>query len=223
VNGTANLSTGGTLVIEVDDTTTPKNDKLVAVGNLNITDATLDVQATGTPGQSVYLIASYGTLTGTFAVENVPAGYEVDYNYNSTNQIALVSTNPDYDLWAQSFGLDPNNNGAPEFDADDDGLLNRQEYAFGLPPNSGAPASPIVQHLDKTSGKFRYTRRNPDLTGLNYTIQTSTTLQAGSWANDNGAIQQVVQTAGDVQTVEVTLGGTPPAVPRFFVRVAADE
>jgi hypothetical protein len=91
-----------------------------------------------------------------------------------------------------------------------------------LPRRTFPPVTKSIT-TTKTSGKFRYTRRNPDLTGLNYTIQTSTTLQAGSWANDSGASQQVVQTAGDVQTVEVTLGAAPLTDPRFFVRVAADE
>ncbi|GAA5121381.1 hypothetical protein JIN84_00610 [Luteolibacter yonseiensis] len=107
-------------------------------------------------------------------------------------------------------------------DPDGDGLSNLQEYAFGLDPSSGASSSPITVQLDKTAGTFRYTRRDPAVSGLTYTVLTSPGL--AGWATDAGATasQTVVGTTGDVQTVAVTLTGAPLTASSLFVRVKAD-
>ncbi len=106
-------------------------------------------------------------------------------------------------------------------DPDRDGLSNRDEYAFGLNPASGASATPITTPLDRATGTFTYTRRNPALTGMTYTIETSTTLAAGSWTPDAGAKQEVLSTTDDVQKVRVTLSPALLAAPRLFARVVA--
>jgi len=221
VTGAVNLSTGGTLEIEIDDTATPKNDTLAATANLNISGATLTVLPTGPATQGTYIIASYGTLSGTFATTNLPQGYEIDYNHNSTNQIALVNTGApsDYDTWALSFGLNPAGNGAPGEDADGDGLTNEAEYLFGLAPNNGASVSPIVVALDPATGTFTYTRRRPALTGHRYDVTTSNT--TSGWNVDDTAGQQILSTANDVETVRVTLTPALLSASRLFARVEA--
>ena len=73
-----------------------KIDLLDVTGGLNITNATLNLINLGLdpldPMAGPYVFATYGTLTGaSFAsVNNLPAGLEIDYNYNGLNQIALV-------------------------------------------------------------------------------------------------------------------------------------
>ncbi|MCB1131771.1 MAG: autotransporter-associated beta strand repeat-containing protein, partial [Verrucomicrobiae bacterium] len=76
-------SINGALAIEIDGASA---DRLDVTGNLNITNATLALSGTLTADE--YIIASYGTLTGsTFAaITGLPEGYEVDY---SNNQIRL--------------------------------------------------------------------------------------------------------------------------------------
>jgi hypothetical protein len=62
-------------------------------GTLSLAGATLDVTV-GVPDTGLaYIIAHYGTLLGTFATVNgLPSGsWYVDYNYQSLNQIAIVS------------------------------------------------------------------------------------------------------------------------------------
>ncbi|MGD9419678.1 MAG: glycosyl hydrolase family 95 catalytic domain-containing protein [Verrucomicrobiota bacterium JB025] len=106
----------------------------------------------------------------------------------------------------------------PTADHDGDGLGNNEERIWGLDPTSARSATPYATPVDAT-GTFSYTRRAPDLTGLAYTIWTSTDLS--NWAEDNAATQTVESTdANDVETVTVTLGAAP-ADGRLFVRIQA--
>ncbi len=90
------IAAGGTLAIEIDDTQTPMSDTLAVSHALDITGATLDVDATGAPGQFVYVIATYGSLTGTFGViTNMPLGYAVDYAHDGGTAIAIVDSGPE--------------------------------------------------------------------------------------------------------------------------------
>lgn len=221
-SASANFSGGGTLVIELDDAASPKNDTLAVSGSLDITEATLDVLSLGsTPSQTAYVIATYGSLNGEFATTNLPAGYEVNYAYEG-NQIALVRTSSDdYGTWAASFGLNPETTGAPDVDFDGDGLSNRLEYAFGLSPINPASASPVTVPLDPAAGTLTYTRRDPALTGLSYAAQTSTTLAIASWATDGDALHSVIATNDGIQTVRVTLSPALLSNPRLFARIVA--
>jgi autotransporter-associated beta strand protein len=221
VTGTANLSSGGILAIEIDDTATLKNDKLVALGTLDITNATLDVTVNGAAGQPAYIIASYSSLTGEFGTINAP-GFTVDYAYDdgvSTNNIALVSTGGgDYAGWESFYGIA---GAGPAADSDGDTLSNAGEYAFGLDPTSGSSVTPTTVPLNKQTGKFTYTRRKPSLTGLGYSIETS--LNLAGWAVDAGATESVTAVVGDVETVEVTVSAALLTAPKLFVRVLAAQ
>jgi len=105
-------------------------------------------------------------------------------------------------------------------DPDGDGMSNKAEYAFGLDPSSGASCNPIKTPLDKTTGTFSYTRRVG--TGYTYRVWTSTDL-VSPWTEDTTAVQNVDSTAGDVETVTVTLSGFKPlAAQELFMRVSAE-
>ena len=53
-------------------------------------------------------------------------------------------------------------------------------------------------------------------------IDISTALDTAGWSVDPTAVQNVTATVGDVQSVEVTLGGAKPlSPPLLFVRVQA--
>ena len=70
----------------------PGTDILHVTNNLNVTGATLNFALTGTLTAPAYVIATYGTLTGSFAnVLNLPAGYLISYSY-AGNQIALLDS-----------------------------------------------------------------------------------------------------------------------------------
>jgi autotransporter-associated beta strand protein/T5SS/PEP-CTERM-associated repeat protein len=125
-------------------------DKLVVNGALNVSAATLDLAVLGAPTAPALIIASYtGGVPAPFAaVNNLPAGYTVNYAYNdgltSTN-IALVQSTTPYGAWAQSFGLDPLTDGAPGFDKDGDGQVNSVEFALGGSPVSGSDNAKVYR------------------------------------------------------------------------------
>lgn len=137
----ANLSTGGILEIEIDGTATPANDRIVTTGVLNITNATLNLTVAGS-APPVAILATYGSLTGTFATTNgIPAGYNLVYNYNngvSSNNIALVEVGDPYLAWLASFPTLTGANRAPDVDFDGDGLVNGLEFVLGSNPASSA-------------------------------------------------------------------------------------
>lgn len=92
--GTLNLAgdaEAGILRIEINASSA---DRLNVGGNLNLAVMDLAFDQLATPVQTAYVIASYGSRSGTFAsVAGLPAGYSLDYSYNvggSSNHIALV-------------------------------------------------------------------------------------------------------------------------------------
>jgi autotransporter-associated beta strand protein len=127
-----------------------------------------------------------------------------------------------YTDWADTF-LPENDVSDPAGDNDKDGLVNQQEFAFGLSPIDGSSVNPILVQLDKTAGTFTYQRRAN--TGLTYRILTS--MDLASWPEDTTATL-TGQAAGPVdgngnQSVVVTLTGSKPlTATKLFVRVAAD-
>ncbi len=143
--------------------------------------------------------------------------FTLSYVGNAGTAVTLSTPGSDYDDWANSFALlGADRDGTA--DPDGDLLINDDEYAFGLDPTSAASVTPITTPLS-AAGEFSYTRRNPVLSGLTYTIETSTDLS--TWTPDAGATQTVAGTVGDVQTVDVTVTATPVGG-KLFVRAVAN-
>jgi hypothetical protein len=106
---------------------------------------------------------------------------------------------------------------SPTGDPDGDGMTNQQEFAFGLNPASGSSVNPITVPLNPATGTFQYTRLNPAVSGLTYTVLTSANLQ--DWAPDAGAGESIT-TNGDIQTITFTITASPVGG-KLFVRVEA--
>jgi hypothetical protein len=80
----------GTMAVGLDKNATPVSGNLAVAGSLNVSSATLDVSLTGTP-TGTYVIASYDSLTGSFAATNgLPATYKLEMDYKGQKQIAIV-------------------------------------------------------------------------------------------------------------------------------------
>ena len=89
--GNLNFTNGGTFNARVG---AAENDSFFDAGTLTATGGTLALNVIGTPIQNAYVLASYASLTGTFAsVTGLPAGYTLNYSYFdgvTSNHIALV-------------------------------------------------------------------------------------------------------------------------------------
>jgi len=90
---------GGTLVIDVSGTSA---DSISVGGILDTTNATLHFDIGAPVVGGAYVIASYGSLVGTFAtVEGLPSPWWIDYHYLGLNEIAVIAV-PEID--PTSFG-----------------------------------------------------------------------------------------------------------------------
>ncbi len=142
-----------------------------------------------------------------------------NWSFDEASGELTLDVGSDYDDWVTANGVI----GGETDDDDSDGLTNFEEYAFGLDPTGGSSVNAISIPLDKSTGKFRYTRRaTPAVTGLAYTVWTSTDLS--TWSEDAGATasQTVTGTAGEVETVEATITGALPLTqPKLFIQVRA--
>jgi hypothetical protein len=224
----ANLSTGGVLEIEIDDTATPKCDKLAVTGTLNVTSAKLNLLPVGTPTAPVYVIASYGTLTGTFGtVTGKPSNYNLVYNYNdgvSSNNIALVLNDP-YLGWLAGYGALTGANRAPGVDFDGDGLDNGIEFVIGSDPTAftgpgtaGFPAATV------SGGNMVFTFKRSNASKA-YAVTAETSTDLVTWPPANAYLIPTVDgTSGAVtvagESVTVTIPMAPDA--KKFARVKAD-
>jgi hypothetical protein len=126
----------------------------------------------------------------------------------------------DYDIWTTQFPGFTNTVGTA--DQDGDGLVSDKEYLFGLDPTLVSSANPFVATLDPLTGTFSYTRRDPSLTGFNYTVLVSTDIQ--NWET---AVNPVITpgTPDPVSHVEVVTVGLNelPVDGKLFVTVQASQ
>jgi autotransporter-associated beta strand protein len=199
------VNSGATLGFEVGSPTTSSSTVTF--------DATSKVSVTGTPAAVTLMTAS--SISGTPVLDPAIPGFTLQI---TATELKLVSGGASpYGTWAASYL--PTDVSNPAGDNDNDGLVNQQEFAYGLNPTSGASVNPIIVQLNKTAGTFSYQRRAG--TGLTYKILKSATLAAGSWVEDAGAVQVVIP-SGENENVVVTLSGAPLTGDKLFVRVAAE-
>lgn len=167
------------------------------------------------------------TLVGAHTLPQLGAGdgylsfsanpYQGSWNITRIDnlRIELVS---DYDAWSSSLGLTE----GPAGDDDQDGHSNLDEYAFGLDPKSGASIQPFSNFPAPSTGTFSYTRRKRTLSGMDFTIWTSTNLS--DWTEDRGAVQNTEAITGtERETVEVTLSPASRTESRLFLRISAQS
>ncbi|MBK1827627.1 hypothetical protein JIN81_11400 [Haloferula rosea] len=160
---------------------------------------------------------------GTWGSTSSAATNQDDTRFSGTG-VLTVTTGPsatDYDTWLGGFTFAPGDDTTGTGDPDGDGLTNDEEYAFGLNPTLGSSVNPyVVGAGDVTAGTFSYTRRDPALSSLTYSVFVSDDLV--NWIEDTTATQTPGPTDGDGnQQVDVTLT-SPPTGDKGFVRVEAN-
>jgi autotransporter-associated beta strand protein len=230
-----NLSTGGMLAMELDDTATPKHDQLVITGtaasSLNISNATLSLNVTGTLAENVYVLATCptGSLTGTFAtVTGKPSNYDLVYNYDdgiSSNNIALVKGSDPYLGWLAGYAALTGANRAPGADFDSDGLDNGIEFVIGSDPTTfTGPGTAGFPTATVTGGNLVFTfKRGNDSKMYAITVETSADLTV--WPPAGAYLVPTTDTAGPPvnvagETVTVTIPMGTDA--KKFARVNAE-
>ena len=90
-----NVVVDGTLAFGIGDVAQENDGALAVTGNLDIAGATLNLNISAGTVQTEYIIATYGSLTGTFATVNgLPANWAVAYAHNNGSAIAIVPPTP---------------------------------------------------------------------------------------------------------------------------------
>ncbi|MDP0490406.1 MAG: LamG-like jellyroll fold domain-containing protein [Verrucomicrobiota bacterium JB023] len=146
---------------------------------------------------------------------------EVTTLYNDqlaeSQAMALKYVPTDYESWV--LDLEVYDLGLADHDYDRDGLTNDEERIWGLDPADPQSSTPFLQTLGQ-DGTLQYTRRNPALTGMVYTVWTSTNLL--DWTEDTEAIQESLSASdAETETIHVTLGEVK-GEQTLFARIVAD-
>ncbi len=201
VNGPATIN--GILAIDLNAGGT---DTLVVAGNLNITNATLDLSVlSGGITAQEYVIASFGSLTGTqFAgVNGLPAGYRLAYDLVN-RVIKLVPTF--FTTWIAGYGVsDP----TPVGDPDGDGLANVLELVLGGNPAQADPGhAPQVSDND-TSLNFVFQRADASETA-DITLRVEASTDLFNW-NEIYLVGATTATSSDGVGIQEN-GSAPDAV-----------
>lgn len=166
------LALTGTYAVEVNGATA---DRAQVLGVLDITGASLSVtELAGGFTASHYVIAQYGTLTGTFA--SVPSGYVVKYGQGVGSNEIWLEKQVGYDAWATSQLLDNTNNGAAQ-DPDNDGISNLLEYVLGGTPLTSSQSIVPVGALTGSNLVFTFKRSDASENDTTLKFQHATDLQ----------------------------------------------
>ncbi|MDQ8188949.1 PKD domain-containing protein [Roseibacillus persicicus] len=200
-------------------------DEVILTGSASDDGAVASTEWTQESGPAIAMLSDSGSLNpvasglkeGTYLFRLTAIDDEGNSAFDEVEVVVLPS---DFTVWARGQNipteLDTSENGDP----DGDGLNNRVEYLFGLNPMDSRSANPFAEGLSKSAGTFRYTRRNPSLSGIfDYQIWTSENLS--QWFQDLTARQEV-RIDNDVQEVEVTLTGEGRSEKTLFVRIAVE-
>ncbi len=169
------FSAGAKLVVEIDDSQTPDNDRLAVGGVLNISGATLEVNVTGAAATFPYTIVTAGSIVGDFA--SVSPG--VTYTKTATSIIINTAGSP-FQSWINGFTSIPAGDRDPSDDPDGDGQSNLAEFALDGNPASGAASGKVVGKIASVGG-----------------VQTLVlTLPVRTVATFSGATEQVATVSG---------------------------
>jgi hypothetical protein len=181
-------------------------------GSANLIDARIQPGSTATTAPGFPL-----DVTGVLGQVDGSSPFSTGYQLQPRDSDDLEPASSDFSDWLTATGATGGSTGDPDFDGRD----NAYEYAFGLNPTSGADPTAVPSAVNRSNGKFTFTRRLATLTDLDYKVFTSGTLD--SWQEDTTANLSVIGTAGQVETVEVTLSAPKPlAATRLFVRIVAE-
>lgn len=175
--------------------------------------------ATWTPAASPTstVTGDYSFQTFVFVAPNSTNEGRVDNLRFGTEAIDVVpytATATAFQTWASSKGLDPQTDGAPDFDKDGDGSDNLTEYAFFTDPKSGSSFPALSQSLDATNLSLTYLRAKA-ATDVTFTAEWSTDLE--NWFT-SGLTDEATGTE-DADTAEYRATITKGTDQKKFLRI----
>lgn len=220
----------GSLVIEIDGSS---NDLLEVTGTLDATAANLSLADLGDGlTDTVYVIASYGLLTGPFAsVTGLPARYRLDHAYDdgiSSHHIAVVSAAvpTPYAAWVADSGA---SGPEAEFAADvnSDGLANGLAFFLGL-PDPEAEASTALPSGELKGDQFVIAFERADqAAGQRFFLEYATDLSAGDWVTARPGTDGVTLSLtdnGPTDRIAISLPtGLAQGASALFARLVVEE
>jgi fibronectin-binding autotransporter adhesin len=229
----------GSLNIEVDG---DNADSLTLEGGtLTISGLTLRVSRLAAPTQAVYVIVDADSpITGAefAAVQGLPSGYSVVYNYNyggDSHNIAITGTptSDPYENWATVTSGLAGDDALPGADPDHDGLSNLIEFVLGGQPNPAAPdaaSNGLAPTVTTDPAKLVFTYRRTALSatqpGLKVTAAYGSDLTGWTTAVDgvNGVIiTTIINGFGDgVDRIEVAIPRALASGGKLFARLGAE-
>lgn len=177
----------------------------INASTLQIGNASVTLDITGTPDDPAYVLATYTSLQGgSFAsVPSPPSGYQLDYAYQG-NKIALVKiVTPPFLTWSGGAAANVDSNG--------DGIQNGVAWALGaLNPNANATG--LLPTLDNTSDPtyvlFKFNRSDTAHADSNtaITVQYGSELSGWTTATHDGDNVIITETPGTpTDAIEVKL------------------
>jgi hypothetical protein len=172
----------------------------------------------GATGASYYISSASGSSAGSYKalVSNSQGSL---YSFEALIELPPEPPSIAYFNWLNDNGLGEED-GVETADPDFDGIINLFEFAFGLNPNTPDPngSMPMAQ-FNQDSGstylEIQYRRLkggtgtdgvNYTIDGITYTVETSTTMDSGSWVSGSGNVQMVgspVDNGDGTETVAV--------------------
>ncbi|BCX46404.1 PEP-CTERM domain protein [Haloferula helveola] len=208
-NGTGTLTLGG-LDLEGTyhcDMSGTETDTLAVAGTLTL-GGTITFDVGTALSEPVYIIASYGSRSGTFStVFGLPSGYGISYAHDdgiSTNNIALVALTT-YDQWAIDNGLTLGVNDGMLDDPNGDGRPNIEHFAFNTDPlGNGSDEGKLRTGFTDDGGNDYFSITVPVRDGAVFTGSPSPT------ATIDG-ITYTAQGTGDLTTWDTTVVELIPA------------
>lgn len=224
--GGATFESGATFAFELGDTTT--SDRVAFSGlddsALTLNGNVINLASTGTitSGTHTYTLMTFAPdllVAPALVLGPLPLGFSAASLNQEVGKIELTVTyTPPYDTFIDPYSSITGADRLPTADPDGDGLVNQQEFAFGLAPDSGASVNPYVSMLNKTNGLFTYTRRGPAVSGLTFSYEYSTSLAGWTPFTPDSA---VTNGGTPIEAITVDLPNALLTNPKIFVRVIA--